>query len=199
VQPHLAPYYDTYAAQYVDVVKPYYSTLDRNVFVPTRAYTIKYGAPRVAQAQALARAQWDKNIQPQLSVYQGMAREYYDKKVGPHVDQAFSVASPYYTIARTNALQTYHEILLPSYQFLRPYALRGYIVAADFATETAIPSAFWAWEKTNRFLDATIWPRVRILYAENVEPQLVRIGNRLGRHQEPQKGAAATDIVARYN
>lgn len=79
-------------------------------------------------------------------------------------------------------MQTYHELLLPSYVFVQPYAQRGYNTAVTFTTDTAIPSAAWAWNKTYVFLDGTVWPQLRFIYTENVEPQLQKIGQRLGRY-----------------
>ncbi|KAK3681804.1 hypothetical protein B0T22DRAFT_301992 [Podospora appendiculata] len=187
VAPHLEPYYTTYAAPYVDVVRPYYDTVDRTVIVPGLGYAKKYGAPQVEQARAYSKAQWEKSVQPQLVKYQTLAKTQYDQSLAPHVDRVSTAIGPYYEIARTNALQTYHELFLPSYQFIRPYAQQGYQSASTFTTGTAVPSALWAWNKTYVFLDGTVWPHLRVIYVENVEPQLVKIGQRLGRHNSGKK------------
>jgi len=92
--------------------------------------------------------------------------------------------APYYDIARTSALQTYHEVILPSAMFVAPYASQGYFIASTFTTDMALPSAYWVWDKTNAFLDGTVWPQIRVLYVDTIEPQLVRIGQRLGRHKD---------------
>ncbi|CCF45311.1 hypothetical protein CH063_14437, partial [Colletotrichum higginsianum] len=189
VTPHLEPYYHTYASPYVEKATPYYNVANERVFVPTKAYATKYAGPRLQQAQAYGQAQWDKNIHPKLAVYQKQAQDKYDQTVAPHVAKASTTLGPYYDIARTNALQTYHDILLPSYHFAHPYAAQGYAVASRFTTETAVPSAYWAWNKTYSFLDATVWPQFRVLYLENVEPQLARIGQRLGRFKNKTKGS----------
>lgn len=186
VSPHLQPYYDAYAAPYVELVQPYYDTIDRTVITPSWGYVAKYGAPRVLRAHTYSRVQWEKNVQPQLLKYQSLARTHYDQSLAPHVDRFSRAVAPYYDIARTNALQTYHEFLQPSYKFLQPYAQKGYGAASAFATNTAIPSAAWAWNKTYFFLDGTVWPQLRVIYVENVEPQLVKIGRRLGRYNGKQ-------------
>lgn len=197
VSPHVEPYYHTYAAPYVELARPYYETVDQRVLTPSWAYATKYGAPRVAQAQALGKEQWEKNLQPELAKYQVLAQAKYDETLAPHVNQLSSTVAPYYEVARTNALQTYHDYLLPSYVFVQPYAQQGYTAASAFTTETAVPSAVWAWNKTLVFLDGTVWPQLRSLYTENVEPQLVKIGQRLGRYNgnNTQK---ATEAVSRY-
>ncbi|KAI0122799.1 hypothetical protein F4814DRAFT_221219 [Daldinia grandis] len=184
VTPHIVPYYDTYAAPYVDVAKPYYDTVDRVVITPARTYAVKYGGPRVSQARAFGQVQWEKNVQPKVSEYQAIAKAQYDQIVAPHVESISAVISPYYDIARVNALQTYHEFVLPAYVFMQPYAAQGYDAAYSFTTDTAVPSTIWAWNKTYTFLDATIWPHLRDVYIMKVEPQLVRIGERLGRYNE---------------
>lgn len=184
VSPHLTPYYDAYAAPYVDLAKPYYDTVDRIVVSPARTYAVKYGGPQLQKAQALSLAQWEKNVQPQLAKYQGLAKAQYDQTFAPHVNKASDAVFPYYDIAKTNALQTYHELVLPSYQFVQPYALQGYKHASSFTTNTAVPSALWAWNKTYAFFDSTVWPHVRDVYTVKVEPQLLRIVDRLGRYKE---------------
>ncbi|KAI1373343.1 hypothetical protein F4677DRAFT_429360 [Hypoxylon crocopeplum] len=194
VSPHVTPYYDAYAAPYVNVAKPYYNTVDRVVITPTRTYAVKYGGPQVAQARAFSQVKWEKNVQPQLSKYQALAKTQYDQAVAPHVKTVSAAVSPYYDITRTNALQTYHEFVLPAYLFVQPYAARGYDVAYSFTADTAVPSTVWAWNKTYAFLDSTIWPHLRDVYVMKVEPQLVRIGERLGRYKE-KKPKSATDEV----
>ncbi|KHN97102.1 uncharacterized protein MAM_05211 [Metarhizium album ARSEF 1941] len=64
-----------------------------------------------------------------------------------------------------------------------PYAIRGYDMAAKFTTAKALPATYWAWGKANAFLDTAVWPQLRVVYVENVEPQLVRIGARLARYK----------------
>lgn len=197
VSPHLEPYYNTYAAPYLELARPYYETADQKVLTPAWAYANKYGGPRIVQAQAFGQTQWEKNVQPELVKYQGLAKAKYDQTLAPHVDQVSSAVAPYYEVARTNALQTYHDLLLPSYVFVQPYAQQGYTTALAFTTETAIPSAVWAWNKTYVFLDGTVWPQLRFIYTENVEPQLQKIGQRLGRYNasNTQKSGETT---ARY-
>ncbi|CAJ2510298.1 Uu.00g061980.m01.CDS01 [Anthostomella pinea] len=190
VLPHVTPYYHTYAEPYVDRARPYYAAVDRAVVTPGRTFAVKYGGPRVAQAQAFGQGQWEKNVQPQIAKYQSLAKGQYDQRVSPHVEKASDVVSPYYDIARTNALQTYHEFMLPAYLFVQPYAARGYDAAYAFTAKTAVPSTVWAWNKTYAFLDSAVWPHLRDVYVMKVEPQLVRIGERLGRYNEKKSKPA---------
>lgn len=197
VSPHLEPYYATYAAPYVELARPYYEKVDQQVLTPGWTYATKYGGPRVAQAQEFGQAQWEKNVQPELTKYQALAKAKYDQTLAPHVEKASSAFAPYYEIARTNTLQTYHEVLLPSYVIAQPYVQQGYAAASTFTTETAIPSVAWAWNNTFVFLDSTVWPQLRFLYKENIEPQLVKIGQRIGRHNASNTQKVA-ETVSRY-
>lgn len=197
VWPHVEPYYDSYAAPYVELAKPYYDTVDQKVLTPGWAYATKYGGPRVTQAQEFGQAQWKKNVQPELTKYQALAKAKYDDSLAPHVNKAYETVAPYYDIARTNALQTYHDVLLPSYVFVQPYAQQGYTTASTFTTETVVPAFAWTWNNTIVFLDSTVWPQLRYLYTENVEPQLVKIGQRIGRHNASNTQKVA-ETISRY-
>ncbi|GAW11016.1 hypothetical protein ANO14919_003550 [Xylariales sp. No.14919] len=198
IAPHVSPYYEAYAAPYVNMARPYYDTLDRKVIAPGRTYAAKYGGPRVAQAQAFGHAQWEKSVQPEILKYQVLAKAQYDHTLSPYVNKAVVTLAPYYDIARTNALQTYHEILIPTYTFVHPYASQSYDAAYGFTKNTVVPSTIWAWNRAYAFLDSAVWPHLRDVYVLKVEPQLVRIGERLGRYNEkkPKIVVEETESVA---
>lgn len=183
VLPHVEPYYNVYAAPYVNLARPYYDIVDQKAIAPALAYA----QPRIQKAQAYTNTQWQKTLQPQLVKYQKLAKTHYEQTVGPHVKQLSTAAGPYFEIARTNALQTYHGVVVPSYHYVEPYAHKGYKAASAFAASTVLPSTRWAWNKTSLFLDGTVMPHLRVIYYENVEPQLLKIGQRLGRHTTGSK------------
>lgn len=187
VAPHVQPYYDRYAAPYVGVARPYYDSVDSRLLTPVRLYAVEYGAPWVNRGRDFAWAQWETNGQPRLARLQQLSRHRYHQSIAPHLDKASETVAPYYDIARTNSLQLYYEYLLPGYETVQPYAVEGYEAASGFATHTALPAAHWAWTKTNVFIDTAVWPQLRALYVDNVEPQLVRIGERLGRYKNRAK------------
>lgn len=165
------------------------------MITPATALGIKYGAPRVAQAQAFGQAQWEKNLQPQVAKYQGLAQARYGQTLAPHVNSIVEATNPYYEIAKDSAFQTYYGHVVPSYTAIQPYAIQGYGLASDFTLNTLVPYSRWAWTTGAIFLDRTVWPKLRILYGENVEPQLVRIGERLGRYRDGKKLKAAVDDI----
>lgn len=187
VAPHLEPYYDTYAVPYVDLVRPYYDTVDRVIITPGWSYAKQHGTPRLHQAQAFGIAHWERSVQPQIAKAQELARVQYAQSLAPHINRVSAAVAPFYDIARTNTLQTYHELLLPTYQYIQPHVQEGYRVTSAVISNTVVPSFIWGWNKTYLFLDATVWPQFRAMYVENVEPQLVRIGKRLGRYSSGKK------------
>lgn len=193
VAPHLTPYYDAYAAPYVQKVQPYYDIADKKVITPAVTYGKTYGAPRLAKAQKYGQAQWDKAIHPELLKFNKLAQDQYLKTVGPYANKAGSAISPYYNIARDNAIKIYHSSILPAYTTVQPHAISAYKVASNFALHTGYPYAKWIGTTAVVFVDRTIWPKIRILYGENVEPQLVRIGQRLGRYRDGKRLKAAIE------
>jgi hypothetical protein len=180
---------------YIQAAQPYYNILDSRVITPATIYGKKYGAPTLAKAQAFGKAKWKSSVHPQISKVSNLAQVQYSKSLAPHVDRTVATVAPYYEIARDSAVQTYHGSILPTYGIVQPYMQHGYGVVNEFAVDTGIPYAKWAWTTGIIFLDRTVWPRVRILYGENVEPQLVRIGERLGRYRNGKKLQAAVEAV----
>ena len=191
VAPHVLRHYETYAAPYVEVVKPYYDKVDRAVLSPSWTYAVKYGAPQVQKAQALGQAQWASNIQPRLAKAQEAAAEQYKQVLGPHVDKVTAAVAPYYEIGRNSALQTHHEVILPAYELLSPYAAQGYSAAAAFTTGTAVPAAVWTYGQASDFVQSTVLPQLRVLYVDMVEPQLEKIGMHLGRFGDKSQSTSS--------
>lgn len=187
VAPHIEPYYDNYAAPYVELVRPYYNTVDRRIIAPSWGYAKQYGAPRLQQAQAFGKARWEQRVQPRVAEYRDFARARYDQKLAPHINRVSAAFGPYCEIVRTNSLQTYHGLLVPAYQHIQPHLWRGYRATSAFTSNTVVPAFVWTWNKTYAFLDGTVGPQIRAIYVENVEPQLVKIGKRLGRYSTSKK------------
>ncbi|KAL2264187.1 hypothetical protein VTK26DRAFT_893 [Humicola hyalothermophila] len=187
VAPHVEPYYDAYAAPYVELVRPYYKVVDRTIITPGWTLAKQHGAPRLEQAQHFGKAQWEKHVEPRVGQYRDVVKAQYDQKVAPHINRVSTSFWPYYDIARTNSLQTYHELLLPTYEYIQPHLRDGYRATSAFVGNTVVPGFVWAWNKTYLFLEGTVWPHIRVIYVENVEPQLIKIGKRLGRYSSGKK------------
>ena len=200
--PYLEPYYNTYAAPYVESARPYVQTFDQKIFSPSVQYSTStyksYGAPRVEQARNYGVAQWEKTLKPQLEEAQGKAKQLYGSSLAPQVDKTAAILRPYYNVNRERVVHGYQTYVLPAYSTSRPYAEKAYSAAHAIAVETGLPYAQTAWASTVVFVDRTLWPKLRILYGENVEPQLVRIGERLGRYRDGRKLQSAMEEIKRY-
>ena len=192
VSPHVQPYFDHYAAPYLEAGRPYYDAVNTKVISPARDYAVLYGTPAVSKGQEFAKSQWESHGQPQLSRAKALSLAQYEQSVAPHVAKMGEAVGPYYDIARGHSTHAYERYLVPGFEVARPYATRGYTTVADFTTTTALPATYWAWSRVNGFLDTAVWPQLRVVYVENVEPQLVRIGERLGR-QRTTKARTKTD------
>lgn len=195
IVPYTLPCYEQYVEPYVDFARPYYDSVDSLILTPVRVYAVQYGAPWVEKGQEQVWAQWEKHGRPQVELIRTLSQQQYEENIAPHLERAGEVLGPYYEVGRDNSIQVYHEYLLPTYELLQPYAQQGYSAASSFTTETALPAAHWTWARTNAFLNKAVWPQVRMVYVENVEPQLVRIGERLERY----KNRARTKVLPEVN
>ena len=179
------------------MTRPYLETFEQRIVVPSVAFGRQsyetYGAPRVQQANAYGWDQWETSLKPQLHAGQAQVKQQYDKLLAPQVAKIFTITEPYYTASRENVLQVYKSRVLLAYTLCRPYMEKVYAVGQEFAVEIGIPYAKSAWASTVILVERTIWPQLRILYGENVEPQLVRIGQRLGRYRDGKKLKATMD------
>ena len=201
VAPYVEPYYDIYVAPYVDRARPYVDKAHQQVYIPTMTHGAQfynaYGAPNVDHALKFSQEKWEKILKPQVDTAQSKAKKQYDSNVAPRVDKASAAAAPYVTASRNNAYQVYHKHILPTYGSLRPYLEKAYAYTYMIVSETGLPYAHSAWSSTVVFCGRTLWPKLRILYGENVEPQLVRIGERLGRYRDGRKMQAVMENMDR--
>lgn len=137
-------------------------------------------------------------MKPQIDAARSQLSKSYDASLAPLVNEISSATAPYYTAGRDTVVRTYNTQFLPVYTASRPYVERSYAVGHKAFVETGLPYAQWAWGSSMVFIDRTLWPKLRILYGENVEPQLMRIGERLGRYRDGKKLKAAVQELDRY-
>ncbi len=191
VAPYVEPYYNSYAAPHVEKARPYVEKFNQEIYTPSLAYGKvsydAYGAPRVQRVQAYGQQKWTDFLKPQIDTAQAQVKKQYESNLAPQVNKASAAAAPYYTSSRNSISEIYNIHILPALEASRPYAERTYAFGHKLTVETGLPYAQSAWSSTVVFFDHTIWPKLRILYGDNVEPQLVRIGERLGRYRDGKK------------
>jgi hypothetical protein len=197
VAPYLDPYYQTYVAPQVEKVQPYIDRFESQFYTPAATFTkdkyATYGAHRVDQAQNYMETQWGKTARPQIQKLQGQAKSQYDLHLSPHVKKASDAAGPYYQQTKNGLLEVYHLTLLPTYKAALPYSKQAYAYGQYAVVRVIFPYVRSAKDLGWAFVSRTVWPQVRVLYGDNVEPQLVRIGERLGRHRDQQKIESAVE------
>jgi hypothetical protein len=201
VEPYVKPYYDIYVALYVEKAQPYTQKFNDQVYAPSskfakQSYEI-YGAPRVNQARSYSEEQWQKIVLPQLVAAQVQINDVYGSSIAPHVDKISAVAGPYYGTARDNALKIHKEHILPAYAKSKPYIYNAYSTGHHLAVETGLPYIQQTWTSVVLFVDETMWPKLRHLYSENVEPQLLKIGDRLAKYREGGEKTVVSDSAER--
>ena len=187
VHPYVDPYYQQYVAPYVQRAQPYVDQVTESVYKPGLAAYEQYGAPRVTQAQEYSQQQWEKIIKPQLEVAREHAGKQYDASLAPHVKKVQDVVQPYYDQVSTSASDILELEVKPAYRKTAPYAQRVYSQGQEFAVKTALPQAQYASNTVWTLWTRQVWPRLRVLYGENVEPQLNRITERLGRYKDGKR------------
>lgn len=201
ITPHLKPYYDAYAAASVERARPYAEDLYQRVYAPSAKFSKEtyetYGAPRVDEATKYAQDQWARTLKPQIEAAQAEGRKRYDSTLAPQVSKVSAITLPYFEAARDGVLVIYNTQLLPTFTASRPYVEQAYALGHKVAIENGLPHIQSGWTYTTIFVQGTLWPQVQILYGENVEPQLLRIGERLGRYRDGNRIKAVIEDIDR--
>ncbi|KAF1919480.1 hypothetical protein BDU57DRAFT_469568 [Ampelomyces quisqualis] len=201
--PYLDPYFDTYVAPYIDKAKPYTDRFEQQVYTPAAKFTADkyatYGSHRVEQAKQYGNAQWDKAVRPQIQLAQAKAKGQYDVYLGPHIKTATTAAAPYYDRMKASLQEIYHLSVLPAYEVSLPYLRTARAQGRHVVVNIVFPHVRSAQDATRAFLMRTVWPQVRVLYGDNVEPQLVRISERLGRYRHHQKVESVVDAIESHS
>lgn len=201
IEPRIRPYYDSYAAPYVDLARPYAQSFNEHVYSPAAKVVRNgydtYGAPAIEQAREYSQTQWREQVVPRLHTARDSAKEIYTAKVDPHIKKAKAVVEPYYSTVSGKVVQIQKTYILPTYAQARPFIGKTYSSGQNILTTTVLPFAQRSWSGAVLFASTEVWPRVTGVYSENVEPQLVKIGQKLASYREGRKLRAVVDEVER--
>jgi hypothetical protein len=189
--PYVDPYYETYVAPQVAKVQPY--TAPIAAFAQEKYAA--YGAHRVEHARRYVEAQYDRAVRPQLQRAQGKAKAQYDVYLGPHVQTATDAAAPHYNKLRASSAGIYQSAILPAYKRSLPFLQQGHAYGHHLLVDVVYPHVHSAKDAAWAFVLRSVWPQLRVLYGDNVEPQLVRISERLGRYRDQQKVESVVSAV----
>jgi hypothetical protein len=197
--PYVQPYYDSYLKPYVDRAQPHVDSLNQKVITPATTFAKEkydvYGAPRVAQLQDYAEGTWSSTIKPRVEVRRKWARSHYEKQLEPYVNHARSTADPYLREAYNELTDMYDTTVIPLYHRAVPYLQEAYQQGHHITADIIFPTVQHAQQTSFEFLRRQLWPTLVVLYGENVEPQLSKIMERLGRYKDSRKLQAAVKEV----
>ncbi|KAE8383371.1 hypothetical protein BDV26DRAFT_251608 [Aspergillus bertholletiae] len=197
IEPHVLPHYNTYGARYVEKARPYVVVLNEKVYTPAANVAKfgydKYGAPALDQAHAYGSKQWEKQFAPLLQSAKDSANELYKAKVAPHLQGVTAAVSPYYQKANSAFQSTCVDYIQPFFARTRPFIGKTYTSGQDVLTTTVMPYAQTSWSSVIYFVNSWLWPQVTSLYSENVEPQLVKIGQRLASYRDGKQPRKVVD------
>ena len=176
---------------------------------PSRLADLTETSPRVCkpyliarsalkQAQAYGIEQWQNQVTPRLETAQNKVHQLYIAEIDPYVQQSVAVVSPYYQWANTVVRNLYQGHLVPFYARSRPFIGKAYSTSQGVLTTHVLPGAQYTWSSAVYFANSSLWPHVTGLYSEQVEPQLVKIGQRLASYREGKRLRAVIEDVDRY-
>ncbi|KAJ5387118.1 hypothetical protein N7509_009659 [Penicillium cosmopolitanum] len=199
VDPYVTPYYDTYAAPYVDQARPYVEIFNEQVYAPVskvaKSGYEKYGDPAWQQVQVYGAAQWNAQVTPRLQAAQHKVYQLYAAEVDPYVQQGVAVVSPYYQKASSTATTVYWNHFVPFYTRSQPFIGKTYTAGQDVLITHVVPGAQYTWSSVVYFANSSLWPHLTGLYSEQVEPQLVKIGQRLASYRDGKRLRAVVEDV----
>lgn len=207
LSPYVTPYYDSYAAPYVnkyvtpymetyvnpqvDKVRPYASSVQTKVYNPASSVVKRTFAnhvePRITQVKDYTDNEWDRTVKPHIDQLAEKVKTQYQQYLKPHVSLTDITLRPYLLQAQTIAMKTYHGAIVPGYTRLQPRAQMAYAQLRAVMLHIIIPRVQWALQSSTTFVTRRIWPTIRILYGQNIEPQLSKISERLTSYRDSKR------------
>ncbi|POS88055.1 hypothetical protein EPUL_000476, partial [Erysiphe pulchra] len=189
--PIIQPYFDTYARPHLEPVLPYYVEAHKRLVTPALAFGRKYGIPLVEKAIVLGKFFWVKFAQPRVEKYYEISYQYIRQNFGPHLDNANKALIIYYDTIKTNILPKYSSIILSYHDAIKPQIIKCFVLAYDVITKNIYPCIKWTVTNGEFFFVRTVQPKLKSLYGESVEPQLLKISERLGKYRNVRKTKSA--------
>lgn len=203
LDPYVAPYYEKYAAPYVDAARPYAHNFHNNIYVPTKQFTARtyrdYAAPRQEQALQFIQSKWSVAVTPRLHAARDAVAETYGVYLRPYTHKIKVVFIPVYRQVAGYASYAQRMVISPLYSVVEPFVRQAYVFLHELTVNHLLPASRKASSVALTFVTGTVQPRITGLYSENVEPQLVKIGNKLASYREgKENGVRVTEEPQRY-
>jgi hypothetical protein len=215
ILPHVRPYYDTYAEPHLAKIHPYLSK--------GQEYYEQFGAPTVAKGQDL----WVNKASPRIKHGYSVvsekyfahvhplldrtvlrkSREGYSKYLDPHVQIVYRYCNesvyPHLHTLQGKALNLYTERIVPAYNATAPRVQFILATVENNYAKHVEPRVHAALKWIMRQINQVIIPRLKMLWAAHVQPQLDRIVDKLFRNREAKQMASKISedelVAQRYN
>ncbi|KAI5290503.1 hypothetical protein KEM54_001341, partial [Ascosphaera aggregata] len=198
LHPHVSSYYDQYATPYIEIAQPYAEKLHDTVYLPVVEYTqdkyYKHGDQHVQKVISYAKNEWDRRAGPKVREVADTMRSKYVTVVEPSAQQVIVASAPYHKAAlsfkekaRYHANYIYSFYVDKYHQFLEAYVEHGLTKGHEVAVlvmDKALPYSKQAVSATVNVWADTVRPRIKDLYSQNIEPQLLRISRKLATYRE---------------
>lgn len=185
------PYYQAYAAPYVDIVRPYTHNFNKRIYIPTAKFAeqnfYRHVAPRSQAAILYSKSQWHAKAMPHLNSLRKLAIDWYTAVVIPRISSVADTISPYYKKSSEAVIYLQRFYILPHYVKLMPTLERVYFIMHDVLMNNIVPWGNRSSSGIVTFVNDVFFPRVTGLYTQNIEPQLVKIGDKLAGYRQGKK------------
>lgn len=199
--PAVLKYYNEYASPYVQAVKPHAERAHEKVVKPAGAFAERhyrtYGEPHVERGIEYSRRRWQDSVDPKLREYQRIAHARYDAHIAHRARRVCAATAPHHeTVRAVFRFVRHHFNFIRSFYVDRynrhvyPVLLHAYDVSYDVTTTRVLPYLKRVSVAFVEFLNGPVRGHVSGLYSQNVEPQLVRISQKLASYREAQENKA---------
>lgn len=194
IEPVVKPYYDTYAEPYVMLARPYYTkTVELNT---------NYVVPAGQRAGRAGLAVYNRFLKPHVDAASVQATKLYDTHVRDHhevltqhYNHVMQQFNHHYQRARIVALTLYMDHIQPVVVKLEPHydrsvkylhshvcpRVQAYSLQAYYYLESVATRAY-----------AVVAPKVQEVWDKNVEPQLVKIRERVSLYRHKSQSIVST-------
>jgi len=228
LEPYYNNFAEPYVRPYVDAARPYALQLNNEVVGPvvtiSKGAYERYGAERVEAARDYGYRYLQRNLGPRLDNVKDILRHYYTLYAEPHLASVQAVIGPLtkhvlplLSNAQIIARKQWQFVVIPAYNRSKPHVRRAHTRVQRYLNRVARPYALWLYETSYHYTTAKalpqarslasqilrlvktqVWYPIRILYGENVEPQLSKIRERLTSYRDSKKIEAAVEAVDRF-
>lgn len=202
IDTYIIPYYHEHGEKYVQVVHPYVQKVNERVYVPISEFTKRkyraHGEPRVDIVLSYVRNNWQHFAEPRIRSLKNTAILRYNNTISPHVKQVVSTAALYQRALIAHASFVHGFIVRKYHQHADPIVRHIYHSGRLIFIARVLPHIERGWLSYISFMNGTVRPFMTGLYTKNVEPQLVKISQKLASYKEGRKvRGTVTGLTAR--